>query len=384
VRIRAIAGGLIAVAALGLSTVVAGGASVSSASAVSMVSAADAIGPNPKGHVDRVITDSRITESSGLTPSLLHPDVFWTHNDSGNPPRIYAIGKDGNTVAALTLEGEPDVDWEAITSLRGPATSLAPGAPLIAVGDIGDNDADHASVRISIVREPQKLESAFVQPIRDLRLIYPGGPRDAEALLTDPRTGQFYIVSKTLFGSALYSVPKSIWPGDGRTGISPVTQVKLVARMTASLITDGAFRPDGRMVLRGYDQVFIVDKPSNVKNGRLKTLTSAMLPLQDQGESLALIDGGKEALIGSEGVREPVYRITLPIVPADKAASLASPTAAAENTAGGGHTAGTSSTHTFSGIGGRRLWTGVAGAAIILIALISVLALVRTRPRSYR
>jgi hypothetical protein len=372
VRSRAIVGGLIAVAALGLSTLAAGGA-------------AAAIGPNPKGHVDRVITDSRITESSGLTPSLLHPDVFWTHNDSGNPPRIYAIGKGGNTVATLTLEGEPDVDWEAITSLRGPATSLAPGAPLIAVGDIGDNDADHPSVRISIVREPQKLESAFVQPIRDLRLVYPGGPRDAEALLTDPKTGQFYIVSKTLFGSALYSVPKSIWPGDGRTGVSPVTQVKLVARMSASLITDGAFRPDGRMVLRGYDQVFLVDKPSNVKNGRLKTLTSAMLPIQDQGESLALIDGGKEALIGSEGVREPVYRITLPLAPADRsAASLTSPPAAAENHSGGRHTAGTSSTHTFSGISGRRLWAGVAGAAIILVALISVLALVRTRPKSYR
>ena len=47
---------------------------------------------------NNLIKDSRITESSGLAASLLHPGVLWTHNDSGNPPRIYAIDPDGSLV----------------------------------------------------------------------------------------------------------------------------------------------------------------------------------------------------------------------------------------------------------------------------------------------
>jgi hypothetical protein len=345
--------------------------------------ASAAIGPNPAGHTDRRITDRRITESSGLAPSLLHSGVLWTHNDSGNPPRIYAIGKSGSTLAALTLQNEPDVDWEAITSLRGPATSLAPGAALIAVGDLGDNNAEHSSVRIAIVREPQELRSSYVTPIRVLRLRYPGGPRDAEALLADPRTGQFYIVSKTLFGSELYSVPRSVWPGNARTGVSPITTMTRVARMSASLITDGAFLPDGRMLLRGYGQVYVLDKPSSVKNDRIKTLASGMLPDQDQGESMAVVDGGKQALIGSEGKREPVLRITVPTVPGDRAlAQVQTPSTgsgSAESKAGGSRTAGTSSGHSLPSLGGRRLLAGVAGAGFVLIGLVAVLVLLRTR-----
>src|SRR4051794_6987818 len=44
--------------------------------------------------------DSReITESSGLAASRKHPGVFWTHNDSGNGPYIFAITRDGHLLA---------------------------------------------------------------------------------------------------------------------------------------------------------------------------------------------------------------------------------------------------------------------------------------------
>jgi hypothetical protein len=322
--------------------------------------------------VDRVITDPRITESSGLAASLLHPGVLWTHNDSGNPPRIYAIGPSGGTRATLTLEDEPDVDWEAIASLRMPAGTGAPSGPLIAVGDIGDNNAVRSSVRIMIVPEPARLRSASVLPVRVLRLRYPDHAHDAETLLADPRTGRFYVVDKTLFGATLYAVPPALWPG--RAGshparVSKVTTMTKVASIGASFLTDGTFLPDGNLLLRGYGRVYVVQPPAEVHDGQLSVLASASLPDQDQGESIEVTDGGRQALIGSEGRREPVLRIDVPVAAGDVPSATATlpspqtfpPTPAASATPGSGLTSGPAET--------LRVWGAVVLAAILLAAL---------------
>ncbi|GAB3266055.1 hypothetical protein GCM10027456_50020 [Kineosporia babensis] len=276
---------------------------------------------------DRVIKDSRITESSGLAPSLLHKNVLWTHNDSGHSAQIYGIAKNGSTAATVVISGEQSRDWEAITSLRGPKNSPAPGEALIAVGDIGDNLAVHPSVRIAIIREPQNLADVTVEPVRVLNLTYPDGPRDAEALLADPKSGQLYVVSKTLFGSELYSVPKKVWPGNQATGESKVTEMTKVATMRAPMVTDGAFLPDGNLLLRGYGNLSVIAAPSTVENERLETLASKSLPKQEQGESLAVVDDGAYALIGSEGENSPILRVRIPEVATEEAEpSSASPT----------------------------------------------------------
>ena len=392
--LRSAAGGGLAVAALfaALATPVAAAVPVVPAAAALPAAALPAAAEDD---VDRTIKDARITESSGLAASLLHPGVLWTHNDSGNPPRIYAIGQNGSTRATLTLRGEPDVDWEAISAVRSRA-----GGAWIAVADIGDNNAQHASIRIALVREPPQLRTTSVTPARVLRLKYPGGPRDAEALLSDPRSGQLYLVSKGLFGSELYSVPKNLWPdqpaGSGR--VSRVTTVTKVASMSAGLITDGTFLPDGRMLLRGYGKVFVMDRPESVKNGRIATLADVGLPAQDQGESITVSSGGRQALIGSEGKREPVLRIAVPAVAGDKADSgeasaTLPPDPAATGTAGapgagsgtGGTAAGSTPTDpSFIGVGNLRTWILVIGGGIAVVALTSAVLLLRTPARGRR
>lgn len=330
--------------------------------------------------VDRTIQDSRITESSGLAASPLHPGMLWTHNDSGNSPRIYAIGKNGSTKAALTLSKEPNVDWEAIAAVRGKE-----GESLIAVADIGDNDAQRSSVRIALVREPQKLRTATVTPVRVLQLRYPGGPRDAEALLADPRDGRLYVVSKTLFGSELYAVPKSVWPNQtaGSSRVSRITTMTKVASMSAGLITDGTFLPDGRMLLRGYGKIFVMDRPESVKNQRIATLADESLPEQDQGESITVTDGGRQALIGSEGRREPVLRVTVPgeatvtlppdPEPADRATDSAADPAGSSPQA--------ASTPAFVGVGNLRVWALVIGGGLAVASLTFASLMFRTRTR---
>lgn len=336
-----------------------------------------------KESVDRKITDKRITESSGLAASVLHPGVLWTNNDSGNPPRIYAISPKGSTEATLKLRGEPNVDWEAIATLRA-----KDGRALIAVGDIGDNNAQHSNVRIALVPEPDPLDTASVTPERVLRLRYPGGPRDAEALLADPRTGRLYIVSKTLFGSDLYAVPKRLWPDapSGSARVSAVTTLTKVASMSAGLITDGVFLPDGRMLLRGYGRVFVIAKPETVRNGRLSTLADDTLPEQDQGESIALTDGGRQALIGSEGKREPVLRIAVPGTTgedsADTGTGSSSTTPAVPGTEAAGPVGATvPGEPRFSGVGNLRVWILVIGGGIAVVVLTAAGLMLGTRRR---
>jgi hypothetical protein len=77
-----------------------------------------------------------------------------------------------------------------------------------------------------------------------------------------------------------------------------------------SLITDGAFLPDGRLVLRNYGSATIFADPSKAE-GTLQPIATASLPTQPQGETLAVTADGA-LLVGSEGARQPLVRVDLP------------------------------------------------------------------------
>lgn len=57
--------------------------------------------------------DPAIREASGIAASRRHPGIFWVHNDSGNPPELFAVRRDGSLVRKYRV-GVPNVDWEDI------------------------------------------------------------------------------------------------------------------------------------------------------------------------------------------------------------------------------------------------------------------------------
>src|SRR3974390_1270283 len=70
---------------------------------VTMVLAA-AVLESPLGPLGKF--DTRILpEASGIVKSRRHPGIFWVHNDSGNPPALFAIRRDGSVVREFRLEG---------------------------------------------------------------------------------------------------------------------------------------------------------------------------------------------------------------------------------------------------------------------------------------
>jgi hypothetical protein len=59
------------------------------------------------------LDDKLIPEASGIVKSRRHTGLFWVHNDSGNPPLLFAIKGDGRIVRPFRLT-IPNTDWEDI------------------------------------------------------------------------------------------------------------------------------------------------------------------------------------------------------------------------------------------------------------------------------
>ena len=66
---------------------------------------------------------AELNESSGLGVSQAHPGVFWTHNDSGDEARVYALDERAMLVATVVVDGVEARDWEAMTLGRCPHES---------------------------------------------------------------------------------------------------------------------------------------------------------------------------------------------------------------------------------------------------------------------
>jgi hypothetical protein len=246
----------------------------------------------PGAEVVMRLQDPRIVESSGLVLSRRHPGVVWTHNDSGDQARLFAVGSDGRTRAVLTLAGVAARDWEAVAAGRDDR-----GRPALFAGDIGDNNGVWPEVAVYRVTEPAALRDATVPAVR-YRLRYADGPHNAEALLIDPRGNRLYVATKAEAGGGLYRAPARLDPAG-------INVLRRIARVPP-VVTDGAFLPNGRgFVLRDYQQAHVYAGPG-------RRAGSFDLPLQFQGESLAVTADGRSLLVGSEGPDSEVWRVPLP------------------------------------------------------------------------
>src|SRR5688500_2031820 len=65
-----------------------------------------------------MLANEDITESSGIAISQRLTDTFWTHNDSGDSPRLFAFDSKGKDLGACELRDAEALDWEDITSFK--------------------------------------------------------------------------------------------------------------------------------------------------------------------------------------------------------------------------------------------------------------------------
>jgi hypothetical protein len=159
------------------------------------------------------ISNAEIDESSGLAASRSQPGILWTHNDSGDSPRFFAININGQGTNEYKVTGAEARDWEDIA---------IDGKTLI-LGDVGDNANMRPNVKLYLVSEPSAKRPATLKVLRTLTLTYPDRHEtkdwlfDCESvaahngnifLITKWRTGRSMMPSA---GASLYKVqnPKS-------------------------------------------------------------------------------------------------------------------------------------------------------------------------------
>ncbi len=109
----------------------------------------------PGFRVDRILADE-IDEPSGLVASRNHSGVFWTHNDSGDAARIFAINAHGQLIASFRLEGAVNHDWEDIA---------IDDSGNLYIGDFGNNGNDRRDLRVYRVREPDPFSGPHTIPV---------------------------------------------------------------------------------------------------------------------------------------------------------------------------------------------------------------------------
>lgn len=241
------------------------------------------------GVVMSTLQGDKLTEVSGIAPTIRDPGSWWMINDSGNGARLYRVDTTGTSTAAFILEGISNRDWEDMAVRRNPQL----GQSEILIADIGDNRAIHDYYYVYRLAEPIVTNSMTPVDIPRTEVTrytfqYPDGARDAEAFMIDPVDQQWYIISKREDRVRVYRYACLIDIEPCQDRIVPLEQVSIlpIKEVTASDISS-----DGMEILiRTYVQVYYWKRRS--RNESLEEVfkrAPVRIPRQReaQGESIA-------------------------------------------------------------------------------------------------
>jgi len=260
-----------------------------------------------RGRQVGALADESIDESSGLAPSRLTPGVFWTHNDSGDQPRIFAFNAKGEDLAAFDIQGAINRDWEDMASFpRG-------DDGLLVLADVGDNAADHDDCTLYLLREPRldprkrgvrgklKVELAI-----DFR--YEDGPHNCEAVAVDTTSKTILLATKALAEtSKVYAlaIPR-------KTARDTVLVAKTIAMLRLRLVTGMDVSPDGlRAIVLTYGNAYEFTRGPDEAWAKAFARMPRMIavPPRRQGEAICYGPDGKTLYLTSEGAPCPFIEV---------------------------------------------------------------------------
>jgi hypothetical protein len=267
------------------------------------------------------LQDRALHEASGLVVSRRNKGVLFSHNDSGDTARIFAMTRTGHPLGTYRVQGANAIDWEEMT--QGPA----PGrdGSYLYIADMGDN------LRVRpfavIYRFPEPLVSATQAPatfdianVETFELHYPDHPHDAETLLVDPVSGSLVVVTKEREGpSIIFTAPPLTTPN------APVALTKVGtltfgrAFISGRLATSGHVTPNGNaVVVRTYSDAWLYTRAPGTKlwDALLTTPCALPLALEPQGESFAFTETGDGYFTVSEGEGAILHYVARTSVPA--------------------------------------------------------------------
>ena len=266
-------------------------------------------------------TDVRLKEISGLRSSKLNANRFWVHNDSGDAPKIYALSSSMKVEREFLLKGAQHVDWEDM------AGGIYQGKPYLFIGDIGDNAARRSSITVYTVEEPQIGDSAQLAELLPtaIELVYPDGPRDAEALLFDERSEELLIVTKRDEKARVYAIDLKTARDSGPNTLEFIGVLKIYPspqdlapmRRYFHYITAADQHENGSVIIKNYFRAWLYENPEKKPLRELlvsETPTQLPYNLEQQGEAMAFDLDGKGYYTTSECADDGSAHIPQPLV----------------------------------------------------------------------
>ncbi|MFC1538295.1 hypothetical protein ACFL6H_02635 [Candidatus Latescibacterota bacterium] len=253
-----------------------------------------------------------INEASGIAASRKNIGVLWTHNDSGDIARIFAIDTEGKHRGIFQLKGVSARDWEDIAVGPGPVE----GEQYIYIGEIGDNNARYNLKYIYRIIEPEINPSGapvetIIGTIDRITFRYPDGNRDAETLMVDPQTKDIYVVSKREPQVCVYRLP---YPQSTNEPIVP----EHVATLDLTNTNSGDISPDGSEILiKTYTTIYYWQRAESQDLWRAFDSKPLVLPYipEPQGEAVTWkLDGSGYYTISEEKPGLPAYLYFYPRV----------------------------------------------------------------------
>lgn len=248
------------------------------------------------------LTNPLLEEVSGLVVSHRYPNRLYVHTDSGGEAIVFVLDTLGNEQGKLDLSGLSNRDWEDIAVGPGPD-----GSSYIYIADIGDNEAKYDQIYLYRFLEPELLQATPSTAIDRVSLQYPGGPKDAEAFLVDPISGELFLISKRESKNSLYRVPADGFE-KGNALLEKLHSFDFTSSVGADVSRDGS-----QILIKNYLQVFYWTRKANQSLSEALQASPQRLPYfpEPQGEAIGFNYKGNAYFTLSEkrnGIIPTLYR----------------------------------------------------------------------------
>lgn len=229
-----------------------------------------------------------LEETSGIAASRAHRGVFWSHNDSGGDPAVFAIDSTGTVRARVRVEAAFNRDWEDIAV--GPCEPGA-GEDCLFIAETGDNAERHRNVAVYRIPEPDPTTDTVSAPADILRFTYPDGPRDAESIFVTE--AGINIINKGRSDAIELFRLEPPYRATETVTAQRVQQLAPPPTSHSAQVTAAAVDPGGnQVVVRSYSglRFFEIDADTLRPHGRAADVVA---PRQQQGEGVDFAGNGR-------------------------------------------------------------------------------------------
>ena len=219
-----------------------------------------------------------INESSGIIKSDKYDNLYWTHNDSGDKPRIFAVNSRGEiykpdsssdtAYKGLFVKNAKNRDWEDIAKDKN-------GNLIIAA--CGNNKNKRKDLSLIYIKERDPLQENSTPLIKQYKFKYPDQKKfppkkknfDCEAVFNLNNTNYFLTKHRSDFNTKLYRMDN---PDEKSVNVlTYIDKFNIKGRVTAADISkDGS-----TLAVLTYYNIWLFTRPENSDNffeGQVKFL----------------------------------------------------------------------------------------------------------------